>query len=336
MNEYEENKQRKEYWDMAQAKLNFVDNIVIVPDIFIKGKFGIRSSIVGDASINKPDFHIYNPETGEYMKKKYIDMVLDKYVMPTARFNHQEGMYNIFEYDFKPNAKNLLNEWESKIITRFHWTWFNAIRDILNSEWFKELNKFTNNMQRESFNVFPARENVYRVFKQDLSTIKCVLLAQDPYPNNHANGIAFATDKSNKPKSLQLLEKAIKEDMNYPDDWELPNNLNHLTQQGIMLLNSALTVREKEPNSHSERWKPFIQAVLETLSNQNKQIVFILLGAKAQSFKKYIDGITHTVLEAEHPARAAYEEREWEYNNIFSKTSDIINITTNQEIKWIP
>lgn len=335
MMEHEENTERKDFWDMIQAKLRFVNNLVYIPDKIINGKFGMRSSILANASLEAPDFHIYNPETGEYMKKQYIDMVLEKEVMPTMRFNHQEGMYNTYEYKFIPNAKNLLNEWETKIITRFHWTWFNALRDILNTEWFKELNKYTNNMQREQYTVFPARENVYRVFRQDLSTIKAVVLAQDPYPNDNANGIAFATDKKNKPKSLEFIEKAIKEDMNYPDEWELPNTLNHLTQQGIMLLNSALTVRKGEPNSHAENWKPFIKAVLEVLSNQNKQIVFILLGAKAQAFKKYIDGITHTVLEAEHPARAAYEEREWEYNQIFSKTTDIINITTNQSIKWI-
>lgn len=335
MNEHEKSTQRKEFWDMIQAKLNFTNTIVFIPDKFINGKFGMRSTVLAGGALDNSTFIIYNPETGEYMKKEYIDLVLEKEVMPTVRFNHQEGMYNTYEFKFIPNAKNLLNEWETKIITRFHWTWFNALRDILNTEWFKDLNKYTNNMQREKYNVFPARENVYRVFKQDLSTIKVVILGQDPYPNSNANGLAFATDKANKPKSLQFIEKAIKEDMNYPDEWELSNNLNHLTQQGVMLLNSALTVREKEPNSHAENWKPFIKAILEVLSNQNKPIVFILLGAKAQAFKRHIDGITHTILEAEHPARAAYEEREWEYNRIFSKTSDIINITTNQSIKWI-
>lgn len=333
--EYKENTERKDFWDMIQAKLKFVNNLVFIPDKIINGKFGIRSSVLENVALESPDFIIYNPETGEYMKKQYIDMVLEKETMPMIRFNYQEGMYNIYEYKFIPNAKNLLNEWETKIITRFHWTWFNALRDILNTEWFKELNFFTNNLQRQNYTVFPEREFVYRVFNQDLSTIKVVILGQDPYPNSNANGIAFATNKNIKPKSLEFLEKAIKEDMNYPDDWELPNNLNHLTQQGIMLLNSALTVRKGEPNSHADNWKPFIKTVLEILSNQNKPLVFILLGAKAQAFKRCINGISHTILEAEHPARAAYEERTWEYNEIFSKTTDIINITTNHSIKWI-
>lgn len=209
----------------------------------------------------------------------------------------------------------------------------NELREVLNTEWFKDLNYKCNNLERNAYTVYPARENVFKAFELDVAKVKTVIIAQDPYSNDNATGVAFATNKSQKPISLQLLEKAIKADCDYDEVATLNNSLSHLTNQGVLLLNSALTVRKGEPNSHSELWKPFIQKVIEVINGQTQPVVFILMGAKAQSFKKHISTF-HFTLSCEHPAKAAYEQRTWEHQEVFKKTNEILNIF-NQPIKWI-
>jgi len=324
---------------MIQLKLKMSDNCVFVPDyISEKGEFYIKSTVVGRLKKEDKDIIIHNPNTGLNMRKTFLDLQLDSEVVPYTKFNYQEGVYSNHRLIFKPDNSNInsnpdVNTWETAILKRFHWSWFNELREVLNTEWFKELNYKCNNLERNAYTVHPARENVFKSFELDITKIKAVILAQDPYPNDNATGIAFATHKSQKPVSLQLIEKAIKADFDYDETANLDNSLSHLTNQGVLLLNSALTVRKGEPNSHAELWKPFIQKVIEVINGQTQPVVFILMGAKAQYFKKYISTF-HFTLSCEHPARANYEQRAWEHEGVFRKTNEILNIF-NQPIKWI-
>lgn len=169
---------------------------------------------------------------------------------------------------------------------------------------------------------YPKKEDVFKVFKMPMHEIKVVILGQDPYPNGEATGLAFGvrTDK-NTPMSLRIIRNEIERSIydckpkemfsqkDYPDNiyWK---TLEHMWKQGVFLLNSALTVEEKKPSSHSNIWGWFTKEVVNIISKQQPS-VWMLWGAKAQSYKAYIDRRQgkNTILEAPHPAAEAYDPK---------------------------
>lgn len=326
---------------MSQLTLNLGKNFIYVPsDKEIEAnQVSIRSTILEYCKKRDMDINIYSP-LGYNLVRTYLDIVTLGQEMPTRHYLYQEGAYNnyvipLIEDKMPKLVTAEITDWEKAILTRLHWSWFNHLRDEINAIWFSDLLTKINGDERNKYVVYPSKENVFKSFETDISKIRVCILAQDPYSNDNANGIAFATNKSQKPVSLQFIEKAIREDLNYPDNYVLKNDLLHLVNQGVLLLNSSLTVRKGEPNSHAVYWEKFMQRVIETLDGLPEPIVFILMGAKAAKFKKYIGNFYHTIYEIEHPARAAYEQRSWEHNNIFNKTNQLLKLTTNNEIKWI-
>lgn len=326
---------------MRQLQLNLGKNFIYVPsDKEVEAnQVSIRSSILEYCKKRDMDINIYST-IGYNLVRTVMDVYMDGKEMLTRHYLYQEGAYNNYVIPLIENKHSKLKvaeitEWEKAILTRLHWSWFNHLRDEINSTWFSDLLTKINGDERNKYVVYPSKENVFKSFETDISKIRVCILAQDPYSNDNANGFAFATNKSQKPVSLQLIEKAIREDFSYPDNYVLKDDLLHLVNQGILLLNSSLTVRKGEPNSHAVYWEKFIQRVIETLNGLPEPIVFILMGAKAAKFKKYIGNFYHTIYEIEHPARAAYEQRSWEHNNVFNKTNQLLKLTTNNEIKWI-
>lgn len=326
---------------MRQLQLNLGKNFIYVPsDKEVEAnQVSIRSSVLEYCKKRDMDINIYSP-LGYNLVRTYLDIVTLGQEMPSRHYLYQEGAYNNYVIPLIEDKHHTvkvaeITDWEKAILNRLHWSWFNHLRDEINSTWFSDLLTKINGEERSKYVVYPDKSVVFRAFETDISKTRVVILGQDCYSNDNANGIAFATNKSSKPVSLQFIEKAIKEDLNYPDNYVLKNDLLHLVNQGVLLLNSSLTVRKGEPNSHAIYWEKFIQRVIETLNNLPEPIVFILMGAKAARFKKYIGNFYHTIYEIEHPARAAYEQRTWEHNNVFNKTNKLLQLTTNNEIKWI-
>lgn len=182
--------------------------------------------------------------------------------------------------------------------------------------------------------VYPIKEDVLKIFKFSLNHVKVVILGQDPYPaGDHANGYAFGTKQASIPKSLFLIENSIKR--RFPSTEKISDySLENWAKQGVYLLNTALTVEEKNPNSHYELWKPFIDIVMAGLALRKNPIVFILLGTNAKKYKEMLSTTNHYVLEAEHPAAALHNDREWEDNNVFLECNRILNNLKEREIKW--
>lgn len=326
---------------MSQLTLNLGKHFVYVPsDKEVEyNQVSIRSSILEYCKKRDMDINIYSP-LGYNLVRTVMDIYTLGQEMPTRHYLYQEGAYNNYVIPLIENKMPKLvtaeiTDWEKAILTRLHWSWFNHLRDEINALWFSDLLTKINGEERNKYIVYPDKTQVFRAFETDINKIRVCILAQDPYSNDNSNGLAFATNKSQKPVSLQSIEKAIKEDLHYPDNYVLKNDLLHLVNQGVLLLNSSLTVRKGEPNSHAVYWEKFIQRIMETLNNLPEPIVFILMGAKAARFKKYIGNFYHTIYEIEHPARAAYEQRTWEHNNVFNKTNQLLKLTTNNEIKWI-
>jgi uracil-DNA glycosylase len=153
------------------------------------------------------------------------------------------------------------------------------------------------NIKESTF--YPHIDDIFRCFYMTpLKKVKVVIIGQDPYHNGSATGLCFDVKKGNiiNP-SLQNIYKELENEGFCPTR---DGNLEHWARQGVLLLNSALTVEEGEPESHLEHWGDFFKKVLEFLSMQ-KNLVWIILGKKASEYIPYISK-NHKIFEATHPS----------------------------------
>lgn len=254
--------------------------------------------------------------------------------------SYQLGSYRLMWYNFVHNCEKItefdvINEREVALLERFNYNWYNILRKYLVSDYMDRLNPVIQ-QERSMYQIYPAEHTkTLAIFKNtDPNNIKCVIVGQDPYPNNHANGIPFATNSSEFPVSLTQIISGIKKDFNIDGDVEFDGTLNNWIEQGIFPYNTALTVRERQPASHIEVWKEFTQKVMVALGTRPRKMVFILLGKEACKLKEYI-GEQHLVLEVEHPAAASYQNREWNHNQCFIKAYEFLKFNSNIELKWI-
>ncbi len=152
--------------------------------------------------------------------------------------------------------------------------------------------------------VFPERENIYKAFElTPLENIKVVIIGQDPYHGKgQAEGLSFSVQKGVKhPPSLKNIFKELKADTGN----EIPENgsLQKWAEQGVFLLNTTLTVREKSPASHSKiGWQTFTDHVIQYINEQTEHVVFILWGAHAQKKEIFINEQKHCVIKSPHPS----------------------------------
>lgn len=205
----------------------------------------------------------------------------------------------------------------------------------------------------------PAKENIFRVFEKPMSTVRVVILGQDPYPTpGNAIGLAFAVDKEAKiPASLRVIRSEVYEeyqlwwggsDMSFFQDEEW-KTLEHWRRQGVMLLNTALTVETGKAGSHLDKWKDFTASIISYLSSLNNGIVFMLWGKKAQEFKYYIhnnvviDGIyegiptdRNYILQSAHPAAELYSGGKGGFIgcNHFSIANELLRLNKKETILW--
>lgn len=153
--------------------------------------------------------------------------------------------------------------------------------------------------------IFPAESEVFNALALTaLAEVKVFILGQDPYPTRgHAHGLAFSVQPTVKPlpASLRNIVKELESDLGLPK----PSNgsLIPWAKQGVLLLNTVLTVREGTPNSHQGKgWETFTDAVIRAVSAQPEPVVFILWGKPAQKKEGLIDATRHTVLKSAHPS----------------------------------
>jgi uracil-DNA glycosylase len=184
--------------------------------------------------------------------------------------------------------------------------------------------------------VFPPKSAIFKAFELcPWSELRVVILGQDPYPTKgHAHGLCFsvASDVRPLPKSLVNIFKERKSDLQLED---LPNgNLEHWAKQGVLLLNSVLSVQEGQADSHKNwGWEQFTDAVIEKIATEKENIVFILWGAKAQAKARRIDSSRHLILKAVHPSPLA-AHRGFFGSRPFSKTNAFLRMLGKQEIQW--
>lgn len=181
--------------------------------------------------------------------------------------------------------------------------WAEQLNDQFEEEYYKNLRAFLIEEYRTS-TVYPDMYHIYNAFHfTPYSQVKVCILGQDPYHGpGQAHGLSFSVLPGVKPPpSLQNIFKELRADLGCP----IPNHgcLEHWARQGVLLLNTVLTVRKGQANSHRGKgWERFTDRVIQRLSARDKPLVFILWGRNAQEKKAMIDTDKHLVIESAHPS----------------------------------
>jgi uracil-DNA glycosylase len=195
-----------------------------------------------------------------------------------------------------------------------------------------ELKKFIDKEYSQN-QCYPPKDLILHALN-NIENTKVIIIGQDPYHgHNQAHGLAFSTLDTTIPPSLKNIFKELKNDLNI----ETPNhgNLTNWHTQGVLLLNTILTVRKHQPNSHKNKgWEQFTNNIISELSNTKENLVFILWGSQAHKTEKLIDCTKHLILKSGHPSPLSANQGKWFNNKHFSKTNQYLienNITT---IDW--
>ena len=213
-------------------------------------------------------------------------------------------------------------------------TSLNFIQDSLHSERLK------------GNTIFPINYNMYalRAITETTWPPRVVIIGQDPYASPIATGLAFGVrQEDNIPPSLQVIFKAFKND--YGDfDENKTKTLEHLPSQGVMLLNSALTIRGKEVNSHVRLWRPLITNLIIELNKVEEPIIFVLLGSIAKELEEFINIAKHHIIKMPHPAFEAYkkikitETQPFSQKKLFKRIDNLISQNERhrkEKISWV-
>lgn len=190
------------------------------------------------------------------------------------------------------------------------------------------------NQATQGCNVYPPQEQIFSAFdKTPLDQVRVVILGQDPYHEaNQANGLAFSVNAGTKmPPSLRNVFKEIKADLG--GELRTNTDLSDWAEQGVLLLNTSLTVIEGQANSMARLWEPFTDAIIQLLNKQEYPIVFVLWGNNARKKKSIIDVSRHYVIESAHPSPLS-ANRGFFGSKPFSKTNQILKQLGEDEIRW--
>lgn len=185
----------------------------------------------------------------------------------------------------------------------------------------------------ENNTVFPELKHIFRCFKYfPPNKTKVVIIGQDPYyTKGKAMGLSFAVSRQEfLPPSLLNIIKEIRTDIG---EGEVPRDLNHLTTQGVLLLNRTLTVIEGQPNSHREIWYGFAEKVVKFLSQNHTDIVFMLWGKNAQELVSHVDA-SHLILKAAHPSPFSANKGFFGCQH-FSQCNRFLESKNKKPIEWV-
>ncbi len=184
-------------------------------------------------------------------------------------------------------------------------SWKKILTTEFKKNYFKNLEKFLSKEYQQK-NIFPAWENIFQAFnKTKYSNLKIILIGQDPYHTaGMATGLAFSIPMGQKlPPSLKNIYQEIETDLKIKKNF-IDGNLEGWAEQGVLLLNQVLTVEEGKPGSHwNLGWEKFTANLIQKISAEKENLVFLLWGANAQKVEKYIfQPEKHLILKSAHPS----------------------------------
>ena len=214
-------------------------------------------------------------------------------------------------------------------------TWEDIIDLEKQKDYYKSLEKEINK-RYETTTVFPEKQNIFKAFSlTKLDNLKVVILGQDPYHGfGQAQGLAFSTPANIKnPPSMQNILKEIQSDLGKKSICE-DGDLTPWAKQGVLLLNTILTVEESKPKSHHNLgWEVFTDNIIKYISDNCEDTIFILWGSPAISKTKLIDRKKHHILTAPHPSPLS-SYRGFFGCKHFSQTNDILKSLNKEAIIW--
>ena len=214
-------------------------------------------------------------------------------------------------------------------------TWNEILSEEMKKDYYQELLAFVQK-RREEVSVFPEEKNVFRALElTPFESVKVVILGQDPYHGfGQAHGLSFSVQKGTLlPPSLRNIYKELQEDLG--GELSTEGDLSHWAKQGVLLLNTVLTVEEGNANSHKGMgWERLTNRLIESLNELNHPVIFILWGKPAQDKEKLITNPSHVLLKAPHPSPlSAY--RGFFGSKPFSKVNEILIQQGQTPIRWI-
>lgn len=213
-------------------------------------------------------------------------------------------------------------------------SWREVLREEFLHPYMEELKTFLVE-EKKNHTVFPKGGSIFNAFNSTpFDSVKAVILGQDPYHGaGQAHGLSFSVPPGVKvPPSLQNIFKELVDDIGcpYPDS----GDLSHWASEGVLLLNTLLSVRAGEPFSHKDRgWERFTDQVIRTLSDRREHLVFILWGAPAGKKAALIDGTKHLILKAPHPSPLS-SYRGFFGSKPFSRTNAYLQRWGISPIEW--
>jgi uracil-DNA glycosylase len=222
-------------------------------------------------------------------------------------------------------------------------SWQKIVVDEFQKSYFQNLTEFIKN-QRDKFpdQIFPAESQTFQALNLcDIDNVKVVILGQDPYPTKgHANGLSFSVqaDVLPLPKSLQNIFKELKS--NYPEKEILNGDLTNWAKQGVLLLNTTLTVQEGIPNSHSKQgWEILTDEIIQKIAQTQDHVVFLLFGKNAHLKENLIDSNKHLIIKTSHPSplgvfKSGKDFIAFQGSNVFKLTNDYLRSNHKAEIAW--
>lgn len=213
--------------------------------------------------------------------------------------------------------------------------WYPLIKHLFRNPYFKEIGDTIVSNASQGYQVYPAAEDIFKALRLcPPSKVRVIILGQDPYHNGAATGLAFANaGEGSLSPSLRVIRKELVE--SYGEDFELNPDLEYWAKQGVLLLNTALTVVEGKPGSHLEIWKPFIEEFLEVVTSNITGVIYMLWGAKAQAWETFDMKTFNYVLTAPHPAAELYGGKtSFVGCGHFKEADGLLLMNFNEVIHW--
>ncbi len=222
----------------------------------------------------------------------------------------------------------------SSLSPKIHTSWLQALQSEFEKDYFTSLKSFLVE-EKSKHRIYPPGSQIFAAYDYTpFHEVKAVILGQDPYHGpGQANGLSFSvSDGVTPPPSLKNIFKELNDDLGLP----IPEkgNLEKWAAQGVLMLNSVLTVRHREAGSHrNQGWEEFTDATIKTLSEERENLVFILWGKFAQSKKELIDSRKHHIIESPHPS--PYSANSGFFgSHPFSKTNKYLKSVGKEPIDW--
>lgn len=221
-----------------------------------------------------------------------------------------------------------------KIQPQIEESWQEMLKDEFQQPYFAALKTFLIQEKKNQL-IYPKGKHIFNAFNfTPFNKISVVIIGQDPYHGaGQAHGLSFSVpDGVKPPPSLKNIFKELASDLHIPI--AKSGNLSSWAKQGVLLLNATLTVRAKQAGSHQKRgWETFTDAVIRTISEQKKGVVFLLWGAFAQKKSVLIDAKKHYILTAAHPSPFSVYRGFFGCKH-FSKTNELLIKQNKQPINW--